>query len=103
MVPGGAQEGRDEEGPIPGLRDRDSSVLCENAPSACSFEIRGDTGIFLLGFAFGIPLADAKLLAIELDRSLPVLLPVRDSRGGCTPASIDLTVLCASSAPCIGE
>ena len=51
-------------------------------PSACSFETSGETGVILFCLALGMPLAEARLLAMELERSRPALLPGRASCGG---------------------
>ena len=43
----------------------------EMCASACSFDTKGETGRVL--FLAGIPLADARLLAMDLERSRPFL------------------------------
>lgn len=83
---GGAHEGL-EESRSALLEVEVVPLLCSGAswvkvPSACSAETSGDTGAVLFCLVLGMPLAEARLLAMELERSRPVLLPVRANRGG---------------------
>jgi len=62
-------------------------ISCVNLPPACSAEIEGDIGSGGRRWRLlGIPLADAKLLAMEDERSRAVCL-VRVRRGGYRMAS----------------
>ena len=82
---GGAHEGLDEScsALLVALLLRWSDASWLKVPSAYSLETKGETGVVLFCLELGMPLAEARLLAMELERSRPVLLPVRASRGGC--------------------
>lgn len=81
---GGAHEGLDEGGAalVAAVLLRWSDASWLKVPSACSFDTKGETGVVLFCRELGMPLAEARLLAMELERSRPVLLPVRASLGG---------------------
>jgi hypothetical protein len=57
-------------------------------PSACWFETSGEMGAGRFWRMLGIPLAVARLLAIEEDSSRALDLPVRGSLGGPSPSFV---------------
>ena len=59
----------------------------ENLPPACCADTVGDTSPPLRCWLPGIPLAVAKLLAIDEDKSLPGIRDARGRRGGFWEAS----------------
>jgi hypothetical protein len=66
--------------------DSSCGAIC---PSACWFDTSGEIGVGLFWRPLGIPLAEARLLAIEDDRSRALGLKPRGSRGGCPAVSGD--------------
>lgn len=91
---GGAHGGREADEAVAWPEgSRDSRVM---RASACSFETKGDMGRVLLCLVLGMPLAEARLVAIELERSLALARLGRGRRGGC-PAVPGASVLARPS------
>ena len=66
-------------------------------PSACWLETRGEIAAGRFCRGLGIPLADARLLAIDEDRSRAVGLPTRDNLGGpCASGEVALLSCCSA-------
>ena len=65
----------------------DTAWSLENLPPACCVDTVGDTSTPLRCWLPGIPLAVARLLAIDEDKSLPGTRDARGKRGGFGAAS----------------